>query len=198
MVKWIKCAALSAALSLGLAASAHASLTTFNFSDETGVNARGKLVLENYVPSTGPFEQSGGTFVSWKFYLGSDLVQDVTPDNLVEFSSNLDIVILGSLEQNHVVRIATATTFAGLTTTRVFETGLPNSDPNSAFPLLWSFRICDDSGIPCGGGDGPQIDNNPQGTYTWQMVPEPMTWVLMIGGFGAVGAQLRARRRRVA
>jgi hypothetical protein len=198
MVKWIKCAALSAAMALGLAASAQASLTTFNFSDETGINARGKLVLEDYVPSTGSFEQSGGAFVSWQFYLGSVLVHDVTPGNLFSFSSNLDVSSISPIGYNHAVRIESRTTDSNITTTSVFETGLPNTNPLSALPFLWTFRVCDNSGIPCGGGDGPQIDNTPEPTYAWQMVPEPMTWVLMIGGFGLAGAQLRARRRRVA
>ena len=203
MLKWSRCAALAAATALGLAGSAQASVTTFIFSDETGINASGELVLEDYVPAAGQFDPSGGTFVSWKFYLGSILVHDVTPENIVGFSSNLDISILGSTEQNHAVRIATATTASGITTTKIFETGLPN--PDNAVPLLWSFRICDDSGIPCGGGDGPQVDNGPPFTYSWRFaslapggVPEPMTWVLMISGFGAVGMQLRTRRRRVA
>lgn len=204
MVGWKSCATLAATMTLGLAASAQATVTTFRFTDETGVNASGELVLRDYVPAAGPLDSSGGTFVSWKLYTGSTLIHSVTLSNLVNFSSNLSISVLGSIEENHAVRIESATTDAGVVTEKVFETGLPNPDLNVAFPLVWQFRVCEFNGIPCGGGDGPQIDNSPSRTYTWQMlstrqmVPEPMTWVLMIGGFGVVGTQLRARRRRVA
>jgi hypothetical protein len=194
MSKWTKCAALTATLTLGLAASAHAAVATFTFEDVTGgvtgSEARGTLVIKDYVPS-------GGTFVSWKFYDELGLVYELNSADFSFFSHNLQNEIVGSFETDSVVRIESSTS--------IFETGLEN--PNGV-ALLWSMSyspVCD-PGIPCGGGDGPQIDNGPPFLYKWTLdslaasgaVPEPMTWVLMIGGFGAVGAQLRARRRRVA
>jgi hypothetical protein len=57
MIRRINLAALSASMTLGLAASANAAVATFTFEDVTGSNARGTLVLKDYVPL-------GGTFVS--------------------------------------------------------------------------------------------------------------------------------------
>lgn len=194
MTNWIKCAALSAAMALGLAASAHASVATFTFEDVTGGvtgnQARGTLVIKDYVPS-------GGTFVSWKFYDELGLVYELSPTDVTFFSHNLQNESPNSFETNSVVRIESLRS--------QFETGLAN--PNGV-PLLWNLTynpVCD-PGIPCGGGDGPQIDNGPPFLYTWTLnslavrgaIPEPATWALMIGGFSVVGAQLRARRRRVA
>jgi len=195
MIKWSRCAALAISMALGLAASAQASTATFIFSDETNFDpnnrATGVLVLEDYVPL-------GGTFVSWKYFKGSTLFYEVNSSDLVAFSSDLNATFTGSNEQGNVVTIQSATS--------LFETGL--TDPLGGVALLWNLTlnpVCPDINIPCGGGDGPQVDNGPPFTYTWRLdsltaggVPEPVTWVLMIGGFGAVGARLRMRHRRVA
>ena len=188
MLKWSRCTALAAAMALGLAASAQASVATFIFSDETGTGATGSLVLKDYVPG-------GGTFVSWN-YSGPTGSYQVNSADLVNFASDLDISIVNSNEQGDLVTIESP----GF----VFETGVP--DPLGGVALLWNYRCVAGPGEPpCGGGDGPQVDNGPPFTYSWRLaslasvgVPEPVTWALMIGGFGAVGVQLRTRRRRMA
>lgn len=191
MVSWKSCAALAATMTLGLAANAQAAVATFSFADTTGRNATGILVIKDYVPS-------GGTFVSWSFFDALGSVYQVNASDVTHFSHNLANGSPGSFEIDSVVRIES--------TTSLFETGLP--DQTGGVALVWNSvysPVCD-PGIPCGGGDGPQVDNGPPFTYTWTLdslsvrgaVPEPMTWALMIGGFGAIGTQLRARRRRVA
>ena len=191
MIRRNNLAALSASMTLGLAASANAAVATFTFEDVTGSNARGTLVLKDYVPL-------GGTFVSWSYYDDLGLLYQLNAADVTHFSHNLENMSPGSNEINSQVIINSATSF--------FETGL--TDLGGGVALLWNLTynpLCD-PGIPCGGGDGPQIDNGPPFTYTWTLdslvvrgaIPEPATWALMIGGFSVVGAQLRARRRRVA
>lgn len=208
MLKGSKCAALTVALAMGLAGTSQAAVATFIFKqeiDESFLNnqadrdayesnrANGALVLKDYKPSNGKF----GTLVSWKYFRGPGPVPiyEVNPsDPEFFFSSDFYLTDLDQPLNGNVVTIRNMTS--------TFQTGLDNPQGGA---LLWNLilnPVCDDPNIPCGGGDGPQVDNNPIPTYSWRLaslaVPEPMTWVLMIGGFGAVGAQLRARHRRVA
>jgi PEP-CTERM motif len=176
---------------LGAGASANAATATFLFSDETGRNTKGTLIIEDYVPF-------GGTFVSWKYFSGDVLVYEVGASDVTAFSHNFDFTDdIGNVTDN-VVRIESASS--------LFETGL--DDPEGGVAKLWNLSLypeCVDDGTGCGGGDGPQVDSSPPFTYTWRLaslrtggVPEPATWALMIGGFGLAGMHLRARRRKTA
>lgn len=49
---------------------------------------------------------------------------------------------------------------------------------------------------PGGNTDGPGPGGNTGGPGTPSAVPEPASWVLLIGGFLGIGAMMRARRRQ--
>jgi hypothetical protein len=42
--------------------------------------------------------------------------------------------------------------------------------------------------------DGGLLQRRPDGSYGLPVVPEPSTWVMLIAGFGLVGAMARTRR----
>jgi len=51
--------------------------------------------------------------------------------------------------------------------------------------------------VDVGSGLGAELPFVINGTANVGAVPEPATWAMMIGGFGAIGGSLRARRRKV-
>jgi hypothetical protein len=88
-------------------------------------------------------------------------------------------ITLGTAQGNFTVNTATTQvlTFFGITS-------------NTAFT---SFTI---SGISPIAGVSMVLDNVRYGTANVTAVPEPMSWALMLGGFGLAGAGLRRRQAR--
>jgi hypothetical protein len=127
-------------------------------------------------------------------------ISDVTAQNFVSFNytSNLvtlDLTSVLSLSANFTVP---ATAYVSLTA----ATG----DPRIAGSAIWSLVTDSSSGqswtLTKVGDGGPQGAGNGVfdygAAYSWTSasVPEPVSWALMIVGFGLAGAQVRLQRRQ--
>ena len=77
---------------------------------------------------------------------------------------------------------------------------LPNSPQYASIPLAGAAFLNAGDTVLFAVGKGGNYFNDAtglQGTITFNVVPEPATWAMMIGGFGLVGGAVRRRRMTV-
>lgn len=102
--------------------------------------------------------------------------------DLGDYNADDDSLFLRLYDINDML-LATATDFIPASFTGMVT--LSASAPGTAYAIF--------GGIGFAGESNVYGDN-----FTFAAVPEPMTWALMIGGFGACGTALRVRRRTLA
>lgn len=152
---------------------------TFTGNCNDCTNSQGVLTLQGYRPGTGQ-QITADNFVSFTYSSSIfDPATTITPDSG-------DILISGDLEN-----LPGQNDFS----LEVYSTDTFLYDQEQTFV----FRSSSDGFFCVGYECNPSLDIGT--SHTWDAVdttggvPEPMTWALLLGGFGMIGYQLRAVRR---
>lgn len=74
--------------------------------------------------------------------------------------------------------------------------GLPAYNPSHIYSFLLNTGLGTPGQLHFGVGDGQFSDNSGAFTIQISAVPEPAAWMMMVGGFGLLGAAMRRRPAR--
>lgn len=75
--------------------------------------------------------------------------------------------------------------------------GLPAYQASHVYSFMLNTGLVVPGQLHFGVGDGAFGDNSGSFTITISEAPEPASWALMVGGFGAIGGMMRSRRKTI-
>lgn len=188
---YLAATAAAAAMAATAAGAAPTTIDFSTFADGTPVSSVGPVGFSLYGG------QAGGTPLVSDYWVGDQIQMNNSPSGQYPTSEGIEITFAGGA--NNV-----SFTFNNYGPSGSFESAYSGAtqvdNQTIGYNCAWSFCTVNVSGSDI---TSLYIDNN-NGGYSWEFgvgslsynaVPEPASWALMLIGVGALGGALRASRR---